>query len=175
MAGASGWWRRSRGLPAEVYRSWVAAHPSGRGRVLAWADAAGGYCIASLASLSAGDDNGWHHVGWHEIQSGGWNAEAGTLSWLTYDGRRNEVELQRPGRLPEVFRERVAASIVVEQFVPIRGSHGVTVSGRRDLADQAAPVTWHSTLERGLTHRTPGVAEAVAAALARVRADYDLD
>ena len=40
-----------------------------------------GYCIGSVALLSYGSENGWQHLGWHEIQRGGWNAERGELSW----------------------------------------------------------------------------------------------
>lgn len=113
----------------------------------------------------------WRHVGWHEIEHGGWNAESRSLSWTLYGGRRGRVGLREPGRLPELFRERVAASIVVERFVPIRGERGVTVTARRDLGGSGA-ITWHSTLTRGLTWSTPGVSEEAARASAELQSEY---
>ena len=120
---------------------------------------------------AAGD--GWRHVGWHEIEHGGWNAETRKLSWAEYGGRRGSIELTGPGRLPELFRERVAASIVVERFVPISGDRGVVVNGRRDLGADRPVITWHATLGRGLTWSTPGLRETVDEAMAELRAEYD--
>jgi hypothetical protein len=113
-------------------------------------------------------------VGWHEIEQGGWDAATLRLTWSSYGGKSGAVELTEPGRLPELFRERVAASIVVEQFVLFRGSRGFTVSGRRDLAEPTAAIRWHTTLAQGLSWQTEGVEEATEAALARVRAEYDI-
>ena len=114
---------------------------------------------------------GWQHVGWHEIEHGGWNAESRSLSWTLYSGRRGRVELAEPARLPELFRERVAASIAVERFVPIRGERGVTVTARRDLG-AAGTLSWHSTLTRGLSASTEGVADQVARAEADLQSEY---
>ena len=75
--------------------------------------------------------------------------------------------------MPELFRERIAASIVVERFLPVSGDRGVVLNGRRDLA-QANPVfEWHATLGRGLSWRTPGLREVVDEALAELRSEYD--
>jgi len=71
-------------------------------------------------------------------------------------------------------RERVAASIVLEKFVPIANNRGVVISGRRDLADGAAQITWNSALGRGLSYQTEGVRSAVDEAIAQVRTEYDL-
>ena len=74
----SAWWSRSRGLPRAVYDSWrssLAAQPDRPARILAWARTSTGFCIASPATLSYGDEEGWRHVGWHEIERGSWNAE----------------------------------------------------------------------------------------------------
>ncbi|CAA9246805.1 MAG: hypothetical protein AVDCRST_MAG57-1832, partial [uncultured Blastococcus sp.] len=78
-----------------------------------------------------------------------------------------------PGRLPELFRERVEATIVVRQFVPLAGDRGVTVSARRPLGG-GGPIVWHTSLTRGLSWRTPGVREAVDDALAQTRAEFDM-
>ena len=169
-----GWWSRARGLPLAVYRSWQAdvVVQSGReARILAWTQAEPGFCIGSPALLSVGDVDGWTHVGWHQIERGGWNAETRTLSWAAYGGRRGRAVLSAPVRLPELFRERVAASIVVERFVPVAGERGVTVTARRELAGSDT-LSWHSSLTRGLTWSGDGVAETAERVTAQLRAEY---
>ena len=74
----SAWWSRSRGLSKTVYESWKtslhgqANRPT---RVLGWAKTPTGFCIASPAAFSFGDQLAWQHLGWHEIERGGWNSE----------------------------------------------------------------------------------------------------
>jgi len=174
---------RSRGLPRSAYDSWLAslrgegfsvgARPA---RVLAWAagerDGEPAYCIGSPAAISYGTAAEWRHVGWHEIEHGGWNDELRRLSWVQLDGRRGTVPLAEPARLPELFRERVEATIVVRRFVPLSGERGAVISARRDLG-AAGTIRWHTSLTRGLTWRTAGVREAVDEALAETRAEYD--
>ena len=172
------WWSKSRGLPDEVYESWLASMrpaPERPARVLAWAEAVDGYAVGSAAALSTteGNTGDWRHVGWHEIEHGGWNAETRKLSWAEYGGRRGSVELTGAGRLPELFRERIAASIVVERFVPVAGDRGVVVNGRRDLSATVPVIAWHATLGRGLSWRTPGLRETVDEAMAELRTEYD--
>jgi hypothetical protein len=175
------WWSRSRGLPRDAYSSWVSSlrvDPGRPARILAWA---GGpsrsgteqFCIGSPAVLSYGGPTGWKHVGWHLIERGGWNGELHQLSWVQLDGRRDAVQLDKPGRLPELFRERVEASIVVKQFVPLAGERGVTISARRDLG-AAGGIDWHTSLTRGLSAQSQAVQQAVDDALAATRAEYDM-
>lgn len=174
----------TRGLPPEVFASWrssLEARGGAAARILAWARSADGYVVGSPSAISVGggdpgvdpgdEPEGWRHVGWHEIEHGGWNAESRSLSWTLYGGRRGRVELADPGRLPELFRERVAASIAVERFVPIRGDRGVTVTARRDLGG-SGELTWHSSLTRGLSWSTEGVAEEAARAAAELESEY---
>ncbi|HEY0239997.1 MAG TPA: hypothetical protein VGC37_15270 [Friedmanniella sp.] len=166
----------TRGLPADVHASWrrsVSERGGASTRILAWARGQDGYAVGSPAVLSLGGAGGddWRHVGWHEIEHGGWNAESRSLSWTLYGGRRGRMELAEPARLPELFRERVAASIAVERFVAIQGERGVTVTARRDLG-AAGTLSWHSTLTRGLSWSTDGVADQVAQAAADLQSEY---
>lgn len=177
----SAWWSRSRGLPRAVYDSWrssLAAQPDRPARILAWARTSTGYGIASLAALSYGDEEGWRHIGWHEIERGGWNAELHTLSWVLHAATgkpspRGSLELLEPGRMPELFRERISATIAIERFVPLLGERGVTISARRDLG-ASGTVAWHSTLTRGLSWETNGVRAAVDQAMEQLRTEYDV-
>lgn len=179
--GRSAWWSRSRGLPRAAYDSWRAslgAQSDRPDRILAWAATSKGLCIASLAFFSYGSEDAWQHIGWHEIERGGWNAELHRLSWVLYGAPgevavRGSLELTEPGLMPEVFRERVVATIAVEKFVPLAGERGVTITARRDLGRSGA-VAWHGTLTRGLSWQTDGVPAAVDQAIEQVRAEYDL-
>ena len=168
----------TRGMPPEAYASWrssMAARGGVPARILAWARSADGFVVGSVAALSVGGagpgSDDWRHVGWHEIEHGGWNAEARSLSWTMHNGPRGRVELADPGRLPELFRERVSASIAVERFVAIRGERGVTVTARRDLGGDGG-LTWHSSLTRGLSWSVEGVAEEAARAAAELESEY---
>ncbi len=177
------WWGRSRGLPALTYQHWcdtLLDVPGRRPRILAWARTPTGFCIGAPAALSVGDESGFTHVGWHEIEHGGWNAETGRLSWVCYpntDGRsrRGFAELVEPARLPELFRERVAASIVFERFAPLATSNdgGVTISARRDLAGAADRIAWHASPSRGLDWRDDAVRVEADQVLRRMRSQYD--
>jgi hypothetical protein len=177
----SAWWSRSRGLPRPVHESWrssLAAQPDRSARILAWASTSTGYGIASPTTLSYGDEEGWKHIGWHEIERGSWNAELGKLSWVLHaapgkPSPRGSLELVKPGRLPELFRERIAATIAIERFVPLLGERGVTISARRDLG-AGGTVAWHSTLTRGLSWETDGVRAAVDQAMEQLRTEYDV-
>ena len=74
--------------------------------------------------------------------------------------------------MPELFRERISATIVLERFVPIAGERGVIVSARRNLVEDGA-ISWHTTLTRGLTWATDGVREAADLAVEQLRMEYD--
>ncbi len=173
------WWGRGRGLPRDVFDDWssAVAAAGGPARILAWThiagDTASAYAIGSPAALSTGRPGDWRHVGWHTIEHGGWNAETGRLTWREYGGRRGAVALPTPARLPELFRERVAASIVVERFLPVRGDRGIVVHGRRDLGRDDQPIAWHTSLGRGLSWSIPGLREAADRAVAELRLEYD--
>ena len=172
----SAWWSRSRGLPRAVYAAWTAslAQTPGRpARILAWAKGPEGFVVGSPAALSWGAGEAWNHVGWHEIERGGWNAETATLTWTLHSGPRGSVTLDESGRLPELFRERIAATIALERFVSVAGDRGVIVTARRDLAADGG-ISWHSSLTRGLTWHSAGVQAAADQALAELRSEYDL-
>lgn len=155
----------------------MAMRPGRPRRILAWASTPEGFAIGSPSLLScstSAPEDPWRHLGWHEIERGGWDAETSRLGWVRYGGERESVGLVEAGRLPEVFRERVAASIVLEKYVPVLNNRQVLISGRRDLADGGSAISWHGTLGRGLSWQTPGVRAAVDEAIGDVRAEYDL-
>jgi hypothetical protein len=172
----SAWWSRSRGLPRADYAGWTASlgqTPGRPVRILAWATGPTEFVVGSPAALSWGREETWSHIGWHEIERGGWNAETATLIWALYGGRRGSARLEKPGRVPELFRERIAASIALERFVAVSGDRGIIVTARRDLATDGA-ISWQSSLTRGLTWQSEGVQAAADRAMAELRSEYDL-
>ncbi|MCI1747929.1 MAG: hypothetical protein LKI24_07415 [Acidipropionibacterium sp.] len=82
-------------------------------------------------ALVAGDGSS-EAVAWHEVVKGGWRAETSTLWWSFLDGESDDVRLDRAGDLPEVFNDRVMASIVVREPIETQGGTAV-VAGRRRL------------------------------------------
>jgi len=75
----SPWWSRSRGLPPAAYGSWVESLPGRTTRILAWARTESGFCIGTPSALSYGNENGWRHLGWHQIERGGCDEATGEL------------------------------------------------------------------------------------------------
>lgn len=168
---------RSRGMGTEVHdslRASLAAQPLAHARILSWTHAQEGFCVGTPSHLNVGDASGWKHVGWHEIERGDWNAETQALRWAEYGGRRGTAHLDPPARMPELFRERIAASIVLEKFVPVRGDKGVIISARRNLAAPDAAVSWHRSLSQGLRWDERGVEELAEATIADLRTEYEI-
>ncbi|MGY4720185.1 hypothetical protein [Naumannella huperziae] len=165
---------------AKPVRRDLAGHLGASPRVLAWGRVVDGrWCVALPDRLVWGGvpegAGQWEELAYHLIEHGGWNAELSELAWTRTDGRRGSLRLVDPGRLPEAFVDRVNATIVARERVPIEGTDdGVVISGRRDLTDPDAPLTWRASPMRGTRLSDPRVAAEVDAAIARVRAEYDI-
>ncbi|MDO5683336.1 MAG: hypothetical protein Q4G46_10965, partial [Propionibacteriaceae bacterium] len=110
---------------------------TGRGhqKPLAAARTHDGWCVLLPDVMAVRKGDVWRLLGWHEVEQGGWNDQNRELRWEEVGGRRGSVVMEDPDRVPEVFRERVHASIVVQRHVPIDGTReGGMVSARRDLS-----------------------------------------
>ncbi|WP_235739055.1 hypothetical protein [Nocardioides alcanivorans] len=77
--------------------------------------------------------------------------------------------LDEPGRLLELVRERVTATMVLQRHVPISGAKGVFVIGRRAPGGE---ITWYFDFEWGVDPTDPDVLRRAREAMAQVRADY---
>ncbi|GAB3702385.1 hypothetical protein [Mariniluteicoccus flavus] len=144
-----------------------------RSKVLAAAPTGSGWCVLTVDALAHNDGAPqWVLIPWHTIERGGFNGQGSTLQWTLVDGRRGSVFLDEPGRLPEVFRERVEATIVLEEHVPIEGTRqGGVVSARRDLTSAEDAIEWRTRRGRG-TPDTPEVEAALQARLEALRGEY---
>ncbi len=159
-------------LPAEV-RARVDLLP--RERILASAhDRAGTWVLIGTARLYAVPPVGDVLARpWHLVDGGSWNHDEFTLTVTWVDGARpQQWVFTDSGALLAAFRERVQASVVLAEVIPL-GSRQARVVIRKNLADG----TLHdqTILGRGVRMIDPGVAEAVTATRARLREQVGLD
>jgi hypothetical protein len=78
--------------------------------------------------------------------------------------------IEEPGRLLELVRERVTASVVLQRHVAITGGRGLRVIARRaPRGDQ--PVQWLYEYDRGIDPDDPDVRRIAEEALATARDD----
>lgn len=112
----------------------------------------------------------WRSWGWEEILNGRWNADQSSFEWTTTGGHRIAVALDEPGRLPEVFRERVQASVVVTESHDLdRGT--VSIIGRRRL-DGSDTLTWYATASGGASLADDATAAFVVARTDQLARDW---
>lgn len=156
---------------AEAYAVEVGRAP---GKPLTAARTLDGWCVLLPDFLAQQRGGRWHLDPWHLIEQGGWNDQNRELRWEMLGGRRGSAVMDDPARVPEVFRERVEASIVVQKHVPIDGTReGGVVSARRDLTDRDAPLDWRIRRGRG-TDASPENMWLLETALDGLRADFDI-
>ena len=115
----------------------------------------------------------WQFVGWHLISRGGWNQKAHKLRWTLADDTTTFVSLSEPGSIPDVFRDRVRASIVVEQSFPAPGGGHVVVAGRRQLGGEGA-IVWQVTTLGAAKLSNPEVASFAQQKAAEIRYDFEV-
>jgi hypothetical protein len=127
--------------------------------------------IDRLVYRSAGE---WREQFWHEIERGNWDQLARRLRWTDVDGGVVDVELSETGMLPDLFNERVTASIACMRVVDLVSRGTAVITARRHLGDASAPLVWRTSPGKGVSPQSVAGDPAVAAELARLRAEYDL-
>ncbi|MGL5406335.1 MAG: hypothetical protein ACRDAX_06055 [Propionibacteriaceae bacterium] len=166
-------WFDRAGLDQDIYDSLKAEGMHGRPRVLAWAQTLDGVVVGLPDRLSIRRGELWEHLRWDEVINGGWDNQQGVLRWTTADGA-GSISLEEPGRVPELFRERVQASIMVNQQVDIEGSDGITVTARRNPSDTRSELSWLA-LPLGTTDlNDPKIRALADEAVASIRSDWDI-
>jgi hypothetical protein len=154
-------WRRARQVPAEVTSG--LALIAGE-RVLAGAlDRAGSWYVGSTLALYLPTGAGYRRVVWEQIGHADWQRDDDRLAVVevAVPGAAETVtvvEIDVPGRLLELIRERVTKSLVWTGYAPVRGKSGVTVVARRSPSGHG-PLTW-STMMPGLDGHDPVVRAA---------------
>ena len=81
--------------------------------------------------------------------------------------RNWRIDLAEPRSLPEFVRERVMATIVVSEHIPLHEESGVRLIARRSSVD--SPVEWTMSFDPGLDGTNPQIQAAAQEALADLR------
>ncbi len=125
----------------------------------------------------------WRRLDWHRVHSVAWAAdeelltvrEAGRAGVRASVVLRLSPDQRSLGRLLELARERIAATVVVQRWVQVPGGT-VGVVGRRALARPGPPeaaaepgVLWALEVPAGVDPRSASVRELLAAALRDAR------
>lgn len=117
-------------------------------------------------------------VPWEQVEAADWDRDESVfrISLVGSWGEEKVVHtygLTEPGRLLELVRERVTASIVLQRHLPLEGRRGVRVIGRRPPRGRGE-IEWFFEYDEGVDPADPAVRDASAAALAAARADVGL-
>jgi len=115
---------------------------------------------------------------WERLQSADWDKESTTLRVAEvgdWGAERpvHELVLPEPGRLLELVRERLTASVVLQRHVAIRGRKGVFVIARRAPRGDG-PLQWVYEFQEGIDPTDPAVRRAAEATLAAARDEVGL-
>jgi hypothetical protein len=148
-------------------------------RVLAWCHTGDDRVLAGTRDalyLAAPDDT--TRIPWEQVEAADWDDDSEVLR-VSLVGSWGEQRVEHvlaiaePGRLLQLVRERVTASIVLQRHVPLRGRGGVRVIGRRAPRGDA-PIAWFYEYDEGVDPDDPTVRTAAAEALVAARSDVGL-
>jgi hypothetical protein len=139
-------------------------------RVLAWASSPAGAVAGTREALYLPEGR---RIPWEQVEAADWDLDSETLRVSevgTWGEPRPSYSLvvTEPGRLLQLVRERVTATVVLQRHVPIRGRRGVRVIARRAPAGERA-LTWLFEYDDGVDPDDPFVDHAAQEALAAAR------
>ncbi|WP_148614869.1 hypothetical protein [Nocardioides rubriscoriae] len=144
-------------------------------RLLAWAEAADGTLIGGTRDAFYAPAR----VPWEQVEAADWDRDTGVLrlsevgSWG--DARPEHVyDVADPGRLVQLIRERVTASVVYQRHVPLEGRRGLRVIARR-APGLAEAIAWVFEYDEGVDPDDPRVRLAASQALLEARGEVGLD
>lgn len=160
---------RGGGVPEPVRRATS-------GKVLAWARADDGTCLAGTRDALTWVPDPESEQGsepttlpWEQVHRADWDSDESILTVERVEeyGRPTaprSFRLDEPGSLLPLVWERVTASIVLQRRVDIRRAKGLTVIGRRSPG-RGGEITWAYELDRGIDPADPEVMARAEAAL----------
>ncbi len=143
-------------------------------RLLASAESAEGTIGGTRDALYLPDGT---RLPWEEVEAADWDRDESTLT-VSEVGRwgapraEHRLSIEEPGRLLELVRERVTASIVLQRHVPVADGRGLRVIARRAPRGDR-PLAWLYEYDEGVDPDDPAVRDAARAALAAARADVE--
>ncbi|WP_210650779.1 hypothetical protein [Nocardioides sp. SYSU D00065] len=123
-------------------------------------------------------DGATRRVPWEEVEAAHWDrdTDAFTLAEVGSWGEQRVVHsatLPEPGRLLELVRERVTASVVLQRHVVVAGRRGLRVIARR-APSGAGGVQWVYEYDEGVDPDDPAVRAAAREALEVMQRDVGL-
>ncbi|WP_395657831.1 hypothetical protein [Nocardioides sp.] len=118
-------------------------------------------------------------IPWEEVEAADWDSAESTLRVSevgTWGVERpvHEFTIEEPGRLLELVRERVTASIVMQRHVAVRGRRGLRVVARR-APHGDRPIIWLYEYDEGIDPEDPEVQRVAEDALAAARGEVGVD
>ena len=149
-------------------------------KVLAWAESSSGQVVAGTRDafyLTVPGSGAQARVPWEQVEAADWDRETSQLR-VTEVGSWGEariehiVTIEEPGKLLELVRERVTASVVLQRHVALQGKRGVRVIARRAPRGDR-PMQWVYEYDEGIDPDDPFVRHAAAEALAAARDEVD--
>ena len=165
-------WRRRSLVPSVTV-------PRGE-KVLAMTTATDGAVLAGTRdAFYVVRDGETRRVPWEQVEAANWDRDTDTfrLSEVGSWGEERPVHtatLTDPGRLLELVRERVTASVLLVRHVPLEGRRGLRVIARRSPAGDRG-VRWLYEYDAGIDPGDPVVRLAAENALADARSEVGLD
>lgn len=139
--------------------------------MLAWGRGSDVLAVGLADRLAVRQGGEWRFVAWDAIDVGGWDPATGELRWSGED-IEGSVALDEPGALPELFRERVQASIALQQVLDLGGGERAVISARRNPGRAEGDLSWRvSHPSKRLTDASRAYIEAE---VSRLRAEYDI-
>ena len=164
--------RRRRGLDARI-------DVGPREKVLAVTAAADGTVLAGTRdAFYVRTDDETRRVPWEQVEAADWDRDTETfrLSEVGTWGEQRPMHtavLTDPGRLLELVRERVTASVVLQRRVAVSGRRGLRVIARRAPSGSGG-VQWVYEYDEGIDPDDPAVREVARAALQAMRGEVGL-
>ena len=146
----------------------------GRGESeLARADSDAGLVVGTRDALYVPTSVGHLRVPWEQVEKADWDIEAEVLRVRevgTWGETRPEylLALSDAGRLLDLVRERVTATVLLQRHVALEDGRGLRVIARRAPSGQRE-VTWLFDYDPGVDPGDPLVARAAESALAAAR------
>ncbi|RYC14583.1 hypothetical protein [Nocardioides zhouii] len=148
-------------------------------KVLASATTDDGSLIAGTRDafyIATGEET--RRVPWEQVEAADWDRDTDTfrLSEVGSWGEQRPVHtavLADPGRLLELVRERVTASVVLQRHVAVSGRRGLRVIARR-APSGAGGVQWIYEYDAGVDPEDPAVRTLAREALEGMRQEVGL-
>ncbi len=147
-------------------------------RLLAWATTSDGRVVGGTRDALYVP----HRVAWELVEAADWDSDTSELR-VSEVGSWGQVRVEHrfaiaePGRLLELVRERVTASVVLQRHVPIAGRRGLRVIARRApgaTGRAETEISWIYEYDEEIDPDDPAVRLAAAEALVAARADLGL-